>query len=634
MLQQNEFVTPLKKSRAVVYLPLLVLSLSALFFLFLHLGIIFLPMACFLLGLVLRNILAKHFLIAFAFLFPVLSAVAGLDNHGLPFNYLLLPLTLLAGIYAGEWFLSKKKALDLLSAIPRSYLLFLMLLLLSSIFVFCRWSNLTIPGLAFFSDTQVDPNNTRLSFAVIFPILEIALYVISVLFFLYLQRNDEKRAIILGFLAGHSLSILVALWQSLHLKKLIPGLGHGLASDSTFYGFLTAIAFLLSWYLYYRYQERVLGAVFFIVSFIGLLTSKTRIGFLALIAVGVLFFFFEKKNRKWGIILFSFLLAMFLFRSLYMKQGDFVAIDRIKYSFNFIKKVLLEKKVDAKDLEGFSAHRQLLWAYSFSACKQYPLTGIGVGNFLFWTRYNFFNKNVFHDLPASQFLFIAVSSGLLGLAVFLIFCWQLIRQRPTQDRWLLGLVLLILFLGNYLWAPEAILAFWLVASLGFQESETARAKKRNIWPAMTVLVVFVIANLFSFIPLHPKTWARDTSTPYDYGFSYQETDSGRPFRWTGAKAGIYIYLDQNGRNSEYKLFCGAPLSFLDNREQEVAIYWRGKLFKKVKFRKNIEYPLQIEDHEHSEGFLEFRIRPAFNLKRMGLGAETRDLGIQLFGGEK
>ena len=315
MFQQNKFMTPLKMSQAAVYLPLLVLSLSSLFFLFLHLGIILLPMACFLLGLVLRTILAKHFLTAFAFLFPVLSAVAGLDNHGLPFNYLLLPLILLAGIYAGEWFLSKKKALDLLSAVPRSYLIFLMLLLLSCIFVFCRWSNLTIPGLAFFSDTQVDPCNTRLSFSVIFPILEIALYVISVLFFLYLQINNEKRAIILGFLAGHSLSILVALWQSFNLKKLIPGLGHGLASDSTFYGFLTAIAFLLSWYLYYRYQERVLGVMFFIVSFIGLLTSKTRIGFLVVVAVCVLFFFFEKKNRKWGIILFSFLVAMFFFRS-------------------------------------------------------------------------------------------------------------------------------------------------------------------------------------------------------------------------------------------------------------------------------------------------------------------------------
>lgn len=634
MLQQNEFVTPLKKSPAVVYLPLLVLSLSSLFFLFLHLGIIFLPMACFLLGLVLRNILAKHFLIAFAFLFPVLSAAAGLDNHGFPFNYLLLPLTLLAGIYAGEWFLSKKKALDLLSTIPRSYLIFLMLLLLSSIFVFCRWSNLTIPGLAFFSDTQVDPDNTRLSFAVIFPILEIALYVISVLFFLYLQRNNEKRPIILGFLAGHSFSILVALWQNLHFKKLIPGLGHGLASDSTFYGFLTAIAFLLSWYLYYRYQEKVLGIVFFIVSFIGLLTSKTRIGFLAVIAVGILFFFFEKKNRKWGIILFSFLVAMFLVRSLYMKQGDFVASDRIKYSFNFIKKILLEKKVDAKDLEGFSAHRDLLWAYSFSACKQYPLAGIGVGNFIFWTRYNFFNKKIWHDLPASQYLFIAVSSGLLGLAIFLIFCWQLIRQRPTQDRWLLGLVLLILFLGNYLWAPEAILAFWLVASLGFQESEINRAKKTISWPALTVLAVFVMANLFSFNSLHPKNWTRVTSTLYDYGFYYQENEGGRQFRWTGEKAGIYIYLDQHDRNDKYTMVCGAPLSRLPSKRQIVDVYWRGRFLKSVVFRANGQYPLQIEDHEHSEGFLEFRMRPAFNLKRLGLGAETRDLGIQLFGDEK
>jgi len=631
MFHQNEFVISFEKSMAVIYLSLLLLSLISLFLLFLHLGIIFLPMACFLIGLALRVILPKHFLAAFAFLFPVLSAAAGLRNHGLPYNYLLLPLILLVGIYTGEWLLSRKKALDLLAAIPRSYLLFLLILTLSTIFVFCRWSNLTIPGLAFLSDTQVGPCNSRLSFAVIFPILELALYVISVLFFLYLQKNDEKRAIILGFLAGHSLSILAAIWQNFQNKKLIPGLGHGLASDSTFYGFLTVIAFLLSWCLYYRYQEKVLGGVFFIVSFIGLLTSKTRIGFLVVAAVVFLFFIFEKKNRKWGGILIAALVALFLFRSLYIKQGDFIAIDRIKSSFNFMKKILQEKKVDPKELEGFSANRQLLWAYSFRACKQYPLTGIGVGNFLFWTRYKYFNKNVWHDLPASQYLFIAVSTGLLGLLVFLIFCWRLIRKRSTQDRWLLGLVLLILILGNYLWAPEAILAFWLVASIGFQKSETPRAKKKTCWSSMAVLAVFVIANLFSFNSLHPKTWARETSTTYDYGFSYPEAEGSRSFRWTGEKAGLYIYLDNNNPRAEYKMVCGAPLSQLPGKRQSVDVYWRGKLYRQIVFRENNEYCLQVEYAGHAEGFLEFRVHPAFNLKKMGLGAESRELGVQVSG---
>jgi len=152
--------------------------------------------------------------------------------------------------------------------------------------------------------------------------------------------------------------------------------------------------------------------------------------------------------------------------------------------------------------------------------------------------------------------------------------------------------------------------------------------------AVEVLAVFVIANLFSFNSLHPKNWARVTSTLYDYGFYYQENEGGRKFRWTGEKAGIYIYLDQHDCNSKYTMVCGAPLSHLPSKRQIVDVYWRGRFLKSVIFRDNGHIPLQIEDHDHRKGFLEVRVRPACNLKRMELGLETRDLGIQLSGGDQ
>jgi hypothetical protein len=95
---------------------------------------------------------------------------------------------------------------------------------------------------------------------------------------------------------------------------------------------------------------------------------------------------------------------------------------------------------------------------------------------------------------------------------------------------------------------------------------------------------------------------------------------------------VYIYLDRDGRSANYNLVCGAPLSRLPDKKQTVDVYWRGRFLKSAVFLDNGRYPLQIEDRDHREGFLEFRVRPAFNLKRMGLGPETRDLGIQL-GGE-
>jgi ABC-type ATPase involved in cell division len=73
---------------------------------------------------------------------------------------------------------------------------------------------------------------------------------------------------------------------------------------------------------------------------------------------------------------------------------------------------------------------------------------------------------------------------------------------------------------------------------------------------------------------------------------------------------------------------------LPDKKQVVDIFWRGRFLKSAVFLENSKYPLLIEDHDHREGFLEFRVRSTFNLKRMGLGQETRDLGIQLSGGGK
>jgi hypothetical protein len=144
-------------------------------------------------------------------------------------------------------------------------------------------------------------------------------------------------------------------------------------------------------------------------------------------------------------------------------------------------------------------------------------------------------------------------------------------------------------------------------------------------------VLFVVFNLLNFSRLHPKNWARDASAPYDYGFSYPEKEGERAFRWSGEKAGIYVFLDKDSPRARYKLTCGAPLSRLPGRRQQVDVYWRGRHFRRIVFRENAEHLLLVEDAGHAEGFLEFRVRPAFNLKRMGLGTESRDLGVQVSG---
>jgi hypothetical protein len=178
-----------------------------------------------------------------------------------------------------------------------------------------------------------------------------------------------------------------------------------------------------------------------------------------------------------------------------------------------------------------------------------------------------------------------------------------------------------------------LLLFWLFSARAEWWTTMLVFKRPVAWGA-AVLLIFVFMNIIAFRVLHPRTWAHAASTPYDYGLHYRESEDGQQFNWTGENAGTYIYLDRNGQSAHYNLVCGAPLSRLPDKKQTVDVYWRGRFLKSVVFRDNSFYSLQIKDLEHSEGFLEFRVRPTFNLKLMGLGTETRNLGIQLSGGSQ
>jgi hypothetical protein len=256
---------------------------------------------------------------------------------------------------------------------------------------------------------------------------------------------------------------------------------------------------------------------------------------------------------------------------------------------------------------------------------RFPASGIGAGNFLFYLKYLHFRENTWLDLPLNQYLLVFSETGLAGGLAFIFFLAALFRrQRAGSARFMLAVMALALLFNNFFWFPEVLLLFWIfVAQLDWPATPASR--KSGIWFAL-VLMGFAAMNIVDLQDLHPATWAREKGTPYDYGFSYAELDKGHEFRWSGAKAGMYVYSNKGG--GVYRLFCGAPLPSLPGQRQVVDVYWRGKLYRTFVFRSNKEFRLRLEGA--GEGFLEFRVRPAFNLKRMGLGPESRDLGVQVF----
>ena len=168
-----KIIEMINKAYPYIYFPAMILVFSIFLF---HFNFVVLPLSCFLLGILLRAVLKKNYLLVFTFLIPILPACAFFAKSGFPNNYFILPLLILAGIVIADIIINKEFLGAGKELVPRLYIYYLLILSISFIFVMLRWSNLTLSPLALFRDTPIAPTGQHLSFAIIFPVVELALY--------------------------------------------------------------------------------------------------------------------------------------------------------------------------------------------------------------------------------------------------------------------------------------------------------------------------------------------------------------------------------------------------------------------------------------------------------------------------
>lgn len=578
----------------------------------------------------------------FLFLLPLVNSLPALFFNGYPYNYMALVLFALAGlVLAAQW---RGERLEFDFPGSRVYLLFLGLLWISAFFVFLRWSNILHSPLAFFRDTPVAPSGERLSFASIFPIITLFIFSFAPLGASLVRRyRFSWRQVSYPLMAGLTASIILALIQ----KKIVPDLlsqgwwierlnrANGGFSDFNALGSFAGLVFLrqvldmfagpktASW------PRRVLAAAWLLVPLAGIYLSGTRSAFIFVLAAVIAVLMRREIGRGPRILFVVLLIVVFLVAGGTLR-------DRLADSVKLLP--LGKTGTSFAAWDNATNGRLMMIKNSLPMFGRMPLCGVGAGNFLFYLKYSRFGGGWYYeDLPLNQYLLFLDETGFPGLLLFLAFFWLLFRQGSRELRLLLLAVAAALCFNSFFWFPECMLLFFLVVACGQEDERPLPSQPAgNLvrFAGASILILFLLGQFVHRGSLYPLRWARETSTPYDYGLSYLENENGRKFHWTGEKAGIYIYLGRQGRSAGYDLVCGAPLRHLPNGKQTVDVYWRGRFLKSVVFRDNGQYPLQIEDHEHSEGFLEFRVRPTFNLERMGLGAETRDLGIQLSGGDQ
>ncbi len=590
-------------------------------------------------------------LMLFLFLLPLVNSTPDLFFNGYPYNYMGIPLFYLSGMLGASFL--KKEEPDRGFPGRGVYFLLLALLGISAFFVFLRWSNLGLPGLAFLRDTPVAPSGERVSFACIFPVITLALFALSpFLAFLIRQRHLGEREIFAALKGGFCLSFLLALAQKTidpdfmaqRWWGVVKGQVNGGFSDFNAFGFFAGAMFL--------YQalklidpptimagerpgpgaaadlRRRLGGglavdlLFLGVSFAAVFISGCRTAFLFVLAALVALAF----SRKVGLAAKA--AAVLLLAGSLLVAGGTLG-KRLQHTA--ARAARLSAAADLyQEVDKLSNGRLEMLRDGARMTRRFPVSGVGAGNFLFYLKYLHYGETAYLDLPLNQYLLFFSETGLAGGLAFIFFLAALFwRQRPGTVRTMLAVMALALLFNNFFWFPEVALLFWVFVA-GADWPASRAAKKPGIWPA-AVILGFAAMNIADFQALHPKNWAKETATPYAYGFSYPENENGRAFRWSGARAGVYVYPGAGGRYRGLTLFCGAPLARLPGRRQTVDVYWRGKFLRSVVFLENGPYPLEFSDPAHGQGFLEFRVRPVFNLKSMGLGDESRDLGVQASG---
>lgn len=601
-----------------------------------HLNFVVIPLLALTLGIVIYLYNPANALLWFLFALPWTSALPALNPNGYPFNYMGTPLFLLSGmIMVSMW---KREHLDGRHPLAFMAALTAMIALVSAFFLILRWSNLTLAGHAFLRDTPVTPDGQRVSFAVVFPAITLMLAAISPHLFMMLRRHKLSRVRALNYLfAGYMVTLLIAVVQRFIAPEFLSrgyfiyhNQLNGGTSDFNALGFMSGFVFLAA-LLHQIHKEPLTAArsrlalastaLLMTAALYGLVLSGSRTGFIFVLAAAAVVLMTKKWRLRTRLLMLLCCLAL-------LTAGGGILRHRITQTLTGFHSNL-EKHGWISALDQASNQRITMLRSGLQLMRQAPVTGVGAGNFIFALKNMHFGQEHLEDLPLNQYLLFASELGVVGAILFLGLLWILIAK-PGQPAWspLLWTTLVAFLVGTPLWLPELALLFWVMAWL--LDPSAVRLKSPLKRPLLTIAIlfmVFALGSVLEFSRLHPLKWCLARHVPYNYGmWPPDQSVDGMPFYWTRAAAGTYL---PPGNPISIRLKAEAPFHKLPQGKQTVEVHWRGRRIRYLQAESVQEWPLTLR--ASIGGFLEFRVHPAFNLRRMGLGREGRTLGIQVHG---
>ncbi len=257
--------------------------------------------------------------------------------------------------------------------------------------------------------------------------------------------------------------------------------------------------------------------------------------------------------------------------------------------------------------------RDVLFSRALAAFKDSPLSGIGPGNFIFYSMYKF-NHPKLNDVVPSVYLSVLAELGGVGFLLFLFFLLPYALSPPSPEKKVLAAVLISFFVHMALWFPEVVLLFFFLLS-------SQRIRKIKIHPLLnySLVVLFILGGIIRFNSLHPANWSIQRNSVYSYGVYPQEDN----FRWTSGSCGIYWKFKE-----PITLVSDFPFNRTGIKAQRVRVYWKGTYLKTIVFT-----PIHRSEKigVKGRGFLEFRISPTFIPHRIIGNGDKRILGVKILG---
>jgi O-antigen ligase len=279
------------------------------------------------------------------------------------------------------------------------------------------------------------------------------LYIIVTLYLMFLavynlKPTVQEKKVFLGIL--FSLAVIEALTGLLQYKGFIelleqPGTARikvsGTVAYSNYLGFFLCLGIMTSLYLWLEYEEwfrkekYIRGVAFlFMVGFIFAVLNITgsRAGMVDAL-IGLIVFLFLSYRYIGGVWLWGKRRII----------GYFIAaliVASLTASLSSKEAAVREFSGSVMTTPGSSGDRAVMWLSALDMFKDYPLTGVGLGNFSnhFSTymgqvvaahRSDFFERSAtFHLHTHNDYLEILSETGVLGLAAFFIFCFILIGR--------------------------------------------------------------------------------------------------------------------------------------------------------------------------------------------------------------